>query len=174
MIPGAIYLIGFMGSGKSTVGRRLAGELRRDFHDTDRLVELAEGRTVAEIFRDSGEACFRRLEWAALQRSAENEGAVVACGGGIGLGFAQRRWLRQHGRTVWLDAPLSSVRERLQHEPRAGSRPLWSADDLVGTRRLFERRRAAYALADLRVDASETPSVVVQRIRQALISPNCC
>lgn len=174
MASAAIYLLGFMGSGKSTVGRLLADQLGRVFHDTDQLVEAAEGRTVAEIFRASGEAGFRRLEWAALQRLPGDDAIVIACGGGIGLGFTQRRWLRQHGRTVWLDAPLWLLRQRLAQQPEGASRPLWSADNLVGTRILFERRRAGYALADLRVDASESAPVVAQRIRQALISPNFC
>ena len=146
-----IFLVGFMGAGKSTVGRALAARRGWAFADTDALVERAEGRTIEEIFRQSGEGRFRELEWDALRSLETTTRAVVATGGGLFLGVVQRAFIRAHGISCWLDAPLSVMLARIQ-DP--ASRPLWPSDDPLSRRAFFERRRAAYALADLRVDGS--------------------
>lgn len=162
-----MYLVGFMGAGKSSVGARLARELGFHFADTDELVERAEGRPIERIFAESGEAHFRAAEWNALQRIDPERPTVVACGGGLYSSPEARRWLAAHGRTVWIDVEIGVVRARLG---RAGAlRPAWPADDPVGQRALFERRRATYALAEVRVEGSAgTPDEVVQRIRERL------
>ncbi len=147
-----IFLVGFMGVGKSTAGRALAAHWGWDFEDTDALVERKEARSVELIFRESGEGRFREAEWDALRSLGGRKRLVVATGGGLFLGVAQRAFLRVHGVTIWLDAPLSVVAARAS---AGASRPLWPADDPLLRRALFERRRAAYALADLRVDASK-------------------
>jgi len=146
-----IFLVGFMGAGKSTVGRALAARLGWDFEDTDALVERAQGCSVEEIFRTVGEGRFREAEWAALCSLQGRKRLVVATGGGLFLGVAQRAFLRSHGVSCWLDAPLELVAGRVGN---GAERPLWPADDPLSRRAFFERRRAAYALADLRVDAS--------------------
>jgi shikimate kinase len=146
-----IYLVGFMGVGKSTVGRALAARLGWEFADTDALVESAEGRTVEAIFRASGEGRFREAEWDALRSLGGRKQLVVATGGGLFLGRAQRAFMRDTGVSCWLDAPLSVVAARIG----AGAlRPAWPVDDALLRRAFFERRRAAYALADFRIDAS--------------------
>jgi shikimate kinase len=147
-----LFLVGFMGSGKTTVGRCLAAHLGWRFEDTDALVEAREERTVEAIFRESGEGRFREVEWAALQDLAAMPRMVVATGGGLFLGVVPRAFLKRHGVTVWLDAPLETIRERLR--PAGPPRPLWGGDDPVAQRAFFEKRRAAYALADVRVDAA--------------------
>ena len=119
--------------------------------DTDQLVERAEGRLVEEIFRISGEGRFREAEWEALRSLHGRSRLVVATGGGLFLGVAQRAFVRAHGVSCWLDAPLSMVARRLS---ASASRPLWPAEDALIRRAFFERRRAAYALADVHVDAS--------------------
>ena len=146
-----INLIGFMGAGKSTVGRMLAARLGWDFEDTDALVERAQGCSVEEIFRTVGEGRFREAEWAALCSLEGRKRLVVATGGGLFLGVAQRAFLRGQGVSCWLDAPLELVAGRVDD---GGARPLWPMDDLLSRRAFFERRRAAYALADIRIDAS--------------------
>ena len=143
-----IFLVGFMGSGKTTVGRRLADRLGLDFLDVDDLVVEREGRSVERIFRDSGEAAFRRAEWETLQSLDGRRGCVVATGGGVFQEAERRGWLRRRGITVWLDAPFSDCLQRVG--PDAG-RPLWNpTGDAEAFRALFERRRAAYALAAVR------------------------
>jgi shikimate kinase len=146
-----IFLVGFMGVGKSTVGRALAARLGWEFEDTDALVTRTEGRAIDDIFRTSGEGRFRELEWAALRSLGNRKHVVVATGGGLFLGVAQRTFVREQGVSCWLDAPLAVVAARVN---RGTSRPMWSEDDALARRTFFERRRAAYALATLYVDAS--------------------
>lgn len=146
-----LFLVGFMATGKSTVGRAVAAQLGWEFDDTDAIVERAENRTIEAIFKESGEGRFREAEWLALRSLAGRRRVVVATGGGLFLGVAQRAFIRDHGVSCWLDAPLDVVAARIAD---ASARPLWTHDDPLERRAFFERRRAAYALADLRVDAS--------------------
>ena len=145
-----VFLVGFMGSGKSVVGRALAELAGLPFVDTDEAVTRREGMAIEEIFRRRGEGAFREAEWNVLQGLEDGGPAVVATGGGLFLGVENRRLVRRLGRSVWLDVPLEIAAHRVG--PGTG-RPLWREDPLM-LRALFERRRAAYALADARVDAA--------------------
>lgn len=140
-----IYLVGFMGSGKSTVGRRLAERLGLEFVDLDDDIEAAAGRTIADIFAADGEAAFRDAEHAAL-RARVGGGAVVALGGGAFTFARNRELMRGAGRSVWLDCPYELALRRVSG---FGHRPL--AKDPVQFRALFEKRVADYSLADVRV-----------------------
>lgn len=140
-----------MGVGKSTVGEALAARLGWEFEDTDALVVRKDGRTIETIFRESGEGRFRDAEWDVLHTLSGRKRLVVATGGGLFLGVAQRAFVRSHGMSCWLDAPLSVVLSRVSP---GESRPLLRFDDAVERRVFFERRRAVYALADCRIDAS--------------------
>jgi shikimate kinase len=168
-----IFLVGFMASGKSTVGRALARSLGWRLLDTDDLVEQQENRSVERIFKESGEAFFRRAECQVLRSLEDLRRAVVATGGGLFLGYDSRRWMIDHGRTVWLDLPLEAARRRIdggRGERRV--RPLWEGSDTVALRALFEKRRAVYALTELRVDAATgSTRDVAARIREALAKP---
>ena len=146
-----VFLVGFMGVGKSAIGRALAARLGWAFADTDALVEQAEGRTIEEIFLLSGEGRFREVEWDALRSLEGATRLVVATGGGLFSSVVHRAFMRVCGISCWLDAPLSLIKERLC-DP--SSRPLWTAGDALSRRVFFEKRRAAYALADVRVDVS--------------------
>ena len=97
-----ILLIGFMGAGKSTVGRLLADDQGLEFIDLDAVVEAAEGRSVRSIFEDEGESRFRALETSALASLSARDSAVVACGGGIVLSEANRALLKRLGTVVYL------------------------------------------------------------------------
>ncbi len=164
----SVFLVGFMGSGKSAVGRLLAAALGRGFADTDDLVVEREGRPIERIFREAGEGHFRRVEWEALQSLAARPGIVAATGGGLFLGTLQRAWLRQQGITVWLDAPLEECLRRLG--PAGDGRPLWAAEgDRLGFRALFERRRASYALARLRIGVGGPAREVARRVESRLL-----
>jgi shikimate kinase len=169
-----VFLIGFMGSGKTTVGRLVAERLGWDFLDTDDLVVEREGRSIEQIFSGSGEAGFRGAEWEAVQTLAGRRQCVVATGGGLFLEPRARRWLREQGSTVWLDVPFGECLRRVG--PGAG-RPLWAPegpeDDPSAFRSIFERRRAAYALAGVRVTAGRPAREVAREVvaRLGLVFP---
>jgi shikimate kinase len=161
--PG-IYVVGFMASGKSTVGRLLAHRLGWNFFDTDEEVEAAERAAIAEIFDARGEAEFRRIETRIIRRHVlrieRGNPAVLALGGGAFAVQANRDLLQNNGVTVWLDCPFELVRSRValaSHRPLARD-PRQFAD-------LYHARREAYALADVRVPIeSDDPAGVVEAI----------
>lgn len=157
-----IFLVGFMGSGKSTLARLLARELGWDAVETDDEVARRAGRSVERIFADSGEAGFRELEREVLDSLAGRQRAVVATGGGMFSDAAARRSMKRRGRTVWLDVPLAICARRV------GSglgRPLWKPGDPVAFRAFFERRRAVYALAELRLaSAAADPAAWMRQL----------
>jgi shikimate kinase len=161
-----VFLVGFMGAGKSAAGRIVAERSGLPFVDTDRLVEERAGMAIERVFEERGEGAFRELEWRALLSLAEGGPLVAATGGGLFLGFAQRRFIRRHGTSVWLDVPLEECRRRVG----AGQgRPLWPAGDPVALRALFDKRRAAYALAAHRVAGCPgNPGEVAGRILAAI------
>jgi shikimate kinase len=148
VVDRSLFLIGFMGCGKSKVGEALARELGRPFVDNDARIEQRDGRTIEAIFEASGEAGFRRVEWDALRSIDLRDPKIVATGGGAFSRFETRRWMKQQGCTVWLDVPLTVARKRVQG---GRGRPLWISGDRLALRTLYEQRRAIYALADLRV-----------------------
>ncbi len=117
-----IFLIGFMGSGKSYVGKRLAAQLQYTFYDLDELIEQETGTTIRDIFTGQGEDWFRQLESRVLRRSLLHERAVISCGGGTPCFFDNMRWMNQHGITIWLNPPVKVLYQRLQRKPH--KRPL--------------------------------------------------
>lgn len=160
---GAIYLAGFMGSGKSTIGRLLARELGWSFVDLDSEIERREGVTISEIFARSGEAGFRRAEREALlEQASPAKGQVqrvVALGGGTYAFARNRETLRAAGLTFWLDADAATLWERVRgerHRPLARDRSAFEA--------LHTARHRSYALADARIEASDEASTVLGRI----------
>ncbi len=146
----ALYLVGFMGSGKSTIGAAVADELGWSFVDLDDDIEAAAGAKITEIFERDGEPAFRLHEHQALDRrvrtAKHGQPIVVALGGGA---FAQEKnveLVRDNGVTIWLDAPFELVRRRVA--PQA-HRPL--ARDPEKFAALFAERQTAYAQADYRI-----------------------
>ncbi|MBI3447811.1 MAG: shikimate kinase [Acidobacteria bacterium] len=158
-----IYLVGFMGAGKTSVGECLARELRFRFVDLDREIEREAGRTIAELFRDDGEEVFRRLEARAL-RLVDAPGVVVGTGGGTLTLWENRDFIHRTGISIWLDAPLDVMLERCrasEHRPLLSDRPRMEA--------LLADRLPAYRAADLRVDASaDLPDALAARIVSTL------
>jgi shikimate kinase len=158
-----VYLVGFMGSGKSTVGRRLAERLGMDFVDLDDDIEAAAGRRIAEIFSQDGEGAFRDAEHAALAARV-GQPVVLALGGGAFTFARNRELLAGAGTSVWLDCPFAMALRRVEG---FGHRPL--AQDPERFRELFEKRQADYALADVRVavrsdDPEETAAVIEEAL----------
>jgi shikimate kinase len=161
--PG-IYVVGFMASGKSTVGRLLAHRLGWNFFDTDEEIEAAERAAIAEIFDTRGEAEFRRIETRIIRRRVrrieQGRAAVLALGGGAFAVQSNRDLLENNGVTVWLDCPLEVVERRMA---LASHRPL--ARDPRQFAALYHARREAYALADMRVPIeSDDPAGPVEAI----------
>ena len=147
--PG-IYLAGFMGCGKTTVGRLLAEELGWSFVDLDDDIEAAAGATISEVFANKGEDEFRRIEHAALKVRVHQvmlgNPFVLALGGGAFAQANNRELLGEAGLTIWLDAGLDLIRERIAGQTH---RPL--AQDPERFKGLYEERRHEYAKADFRV-----------------------
>jgi shikimate kinase len=159
-----VYLVGMPGSGKSTVGREVAGRLGVPFVDLDAEIERRSGRSVSEIFASEGEPGFRALEAKELVTVSTNDPSVVACGGGVVLEPANRITLRNTGTCVFLDVPLGVLETRV--EP-AADRPLIRADgDLE--RLLTEREPLYREFAAHVVDGSGDPRVVADAILEEL------
>lgn len=163
-----IYLTGFMGAGKTAVGRTLARRLERPFLDLDAEVERAAGRSIPELFR-RGAAAFRRLESAALRRAVRRRGQVVALGGGTLLRRSNRLLVRRTGVLVSLGCSEAALWSRLRQDrgarPRLGPEPGRRAR----MRRLLAGRRGLYRDADLVVSTSErTPRQTASRIASLL------
>lgn len=159
-----IYLIGFMATGKSTVGRHLAARLRWRFEDIDHLIEVREKRTIAEIFAKQGEPYFRAVEREILALLRPLRHVVIATGGGTFAEADNRAAINLDGASVWIDVPLAELIARI---PLDGRRPL--ASDRAQLERLYAARTDGYRLAHVRVNASRTPaSGVADRIIEAL------
>lgn len=161
--PG-LYLVGFMACGKTTVGRPLAEDLGWCFVDIDSEIEAQEGKTVAQIFEERGEAGFRDLETAMIRRHVSRIEAgnpcVVALGGGAFI--QQRNWelIENNGVTLWLDCPFEVIRNRLQGDR---ARPLAASQSDLS--RLFEDRRRIYSRADFRIEInSDDPFEIAHKI----------
>ena len=143
-----IYLVGFMGAGKSSVAKALGKRLDWRVEDIDSRIERAERRDIPTIFRDAGEPYFRAREREALIALLPERGAVVASGGGTFADTSNRELMLRDGAVIWLDAPFETV---LQRVPLDGRRPL--AADRLGMEQLYNQRLTAYLQAHLRVDA---------------------
>ncbi len=161
--PG-IYIVGFMASGKTTIGRDLAQELGWSFFDIDQEIEACEHMTIADIFDTRGEPEFRRIEREIVRTHVRiverGRPAVIALGGGAFANQETFELLQNNGVTVWLDCPFSMVERRVLG---ASHRPL--ARDPQRMRHLYESRREFYARADYRVEiSSDDPADVVANI----------
>lgn len=167
-----IYLTGFMGAGKSTIGRLLAAELGYDFCDLDALIELRVGLTVRQIFEAQGEAAFRRSEQQCLRATGERDRTVIATGGGVMSSAANRDLLRQLGLTVWLNPSFETILARLDG-PSRRARPLFRDEDAARAR--YQERLQAYRSSDfeIEVDSTDTPQDVAARIARLVRGSPC-
>lgn len=161
---GNIVLSGFMGSGKTTVGRRLAAALNMKFIDMDRYIEQKTGKTVSQIFAEFGEAYFRTLETETAHELAKERRYVIATGGGTLMRKENvDAFHKGSGLIYYLDVPLRALQERLKNDKR---RPLLQTENrnAVIESLLNERRPRYLAGADVVVDAGAPTVVVVRRI----------
>ncbi len=139
----AIYLIGFMGAGKTTVGMALAEKMRFPFYDSDQTVVERTGKSISELFDEMGEEGFRDLEQQALQ-SLPNENCVIATGGGIILREENREYMKKSGTVIWLQANPKEIIKRLEND---SSRPLLSGNKEEQIVQLYQKRVDLYLLA---------------------------
>jgi shikimate kinase len=151
----SLVLVGLMGAGKSTVGRRLAQTLQLPFRDADHEIEAAAGMTIPEIFAIHGEDHFRDGERRVIARLLQEGPIVLATGGGAFMNDETRLRIAEHGISLWLKADLDVLMRRVR---KRHNRPLLQNPDPEGTmRRLIEARHPIYALADVTVDSREIP-----------------
>ncbi|MEW6129764.1 MAG: shikimate kinase [Acidobacteriota bacterium] len=161
---GHIFLVGFMGAGKTTIGRALAENLNRQFFDLDDLIVKRVEKSIPDIFRESGEAFFRELESQTLSDCKQLCEAVIALGGGAFVNEKNQQLTRGMGVSIWLDCPIATILTRIEFD---GSRPLARNKTLV--QELFNQRSSAYAQADLRIFAGEqTIDQIVEEIIKLL------
>jgi shikimate kinase len=161
-----VILVGFMGAGKSSVGRILARHLGRCFVETDDMITAHESRSIPEIFSSQGEAYFRALEEDMVRLLALKRGDVIATGGGLPCREGRPEALRAIGTVVWLASDFETLYERAR---RGGDRPMLKGRTREQTAALYEDRKRFYALADVTVDTSGlTPDQVAGRVAAAL------
>lgn len=165
----SIYLIGMMGTGKTTVGEKLAHRLNYRFLDLDSLIEKVTGESIKDIFAHSGEATFRDIETQVLAATSAYTRTVVATGGGIVLKQMNWSYLR-HGLIIWLDAPIGVLLSRLMSD---STRPLLQVDDpSFALQNILKERLPLYQQADLRIlqELQQTSDEVVEEIIQQIPS----
>jgi len=137
-----LYLVGFMGTGKSTVGRIVAKQMNFEFLDSDQEIERLQGRPVSAIFAEEGEAAFRKLEREFIERGHPGRGCVVACGGGLVVPPGMIELLKERGIVVCMHAPIETIIDRILHTTH---RPLLHVEDPARRlRELYVQREPIY------------------------------
>lgn len=166
-----IVLVGAMGSGKSTVGRAVADRLRRPFVDADEEIERAASMPIRDIFARDGEAFFRAREAEVIARLLSDRPGVLATGGGAFLAPANREAIEGEGVSVWLDASVDTLWQRLRRNRGRDARPLLATEDPRATlEALVAERAPVYALARVRILAEPGHSVaqIADRVVEAV------
>lgn len=150
-----IAMIGFMGTGKSTVGRALAAQLRFEFIDTDTMIETRAGVSIPEIFQKAGETAFRSFEKQIVAELSRLDRTVISTGGGLPANAENFASLKEHSLVVCLWASPEVIWERVRHQSH---RPLLQSPDPLGTiRRLLAEREPFYKQADVLVHTEMRP-----------------
>ena len=171
----SIVLIGFMCTGKSVVGRRLARDLHFQFVDTDRVIEEKIGKTISEIFsEEGGEVRFRLLEAEVVREVVKRDRCVVSTGGGVALNQTNLDILSQYGTVVWLKASSNLILKRAQRKP--GKRPLLLGEDpLLSITSLLKDRAPFYQQAAFSVDTSDLGlEEVVLQVKKGVVAVEAC
>jgi shikimate kinase len=163
----SLVLVGMMGAGKSSVGRKLATRLAMPFVDADTEIETAAGMTIPEIFEVRGEPEFRSGEQRVIARLLDGGPQVLATGGGAYMNVETRRLIGQKGVSIWLKAEFDILMRRIK---RRNDRPLLrTADPESMLKRLIDERYPVYALADLTIESRDVShEVIVDEVIEAL------
>lgn len=162
-------LIGLMGAGKTTIGKRLAKEVARDFVDSDEEIEAAAHCSISDIFEIHGETIFRDLEQRVIKRLLESPNLILATGGGAWMQPAIRSLIKEKALSIWLRADLDILVDRVE---RRNHRPLLEKGDkrdiLKG---LIDQRYPVYAEADLTIESGDGPhDVVVEKVMETILN----
>jgi shikimate kinase len=161
-----LFLVGFMGSGKSTVGPLIAKKLGWEFLDLDEMIVQQQHRSIDAIFKKDGEAAFRACETAALEQRLQqvSQPGIIALGGGAFSRAENREAIQRSGALVaWLDAPVHELLLRCRNQKGGAARPLLS--DEAQFRKLYDQRRSDYNLASRRFEtAGAEPTEIAARI----------
>ena len=157
-----VYLVGFMGTGKTTVGRRLAERLRVPFYDLDSLIEAAEGRSVKQIFAENGETFFRQREREVLRSTRFMDYGVIATGGGTFAFDDNVLFIKSEGISIHLSSTFDEICRRL--EGKSQDRPLFA--DETAAYALYQYRAKYYKMADKTIDIrqGESTAEIVERL----------
>jgi shikimate kinase len=157
-----IYLVGFMGSGKTTIGRELGARIDSPFFDLDELIESSEQMTIKNIFAQRGEPYFRKRERDILRATRNLDAAVIATGGGTFTFEDNIQFIQSEGLSVYLSAPYALLRARIG--TKAADRPLFTDD--ISTHELYANRIRYYRMSDLTIEVreEETPTEIVERL----------
>ena len=168
-LPRPVVLVGLMGAGKTTVGRRLAQKLGLPFVDADEEIEAAAGMTVSEIFERFGEAYFRDGERRVIARLVDGQPKVIATGGGAFMNDSTRALILDRATAIWLDADMDTLVDRVR---RRGHRPLLrNRDAREVLTDLAAVRNPVYALAPIRIRTQPAPHDATVRAILKALSP---
>jgi len=166
---GLIFLIGFMGCGKTTLGRKLASRLGYEFMDLDHILEAQAGMSIADYFSNFGEAAFRQLESDVLKQTKYPEHAVISTGGGLPCFFDNMEWMNAHGTSLYIQLSPKTLADRLEHEKM--KRPLLQdkhGDALIAfiedklTEREFFYKQASIVAKGLGINAEKAELLLRQ------------
>ncbi len=170
----SIALIGFMGTGKTAVGKALAEKLGKEFVELDSLIEQKAGKTIPEIFQQGGEVAFRELEIAVIKKVAENKDAVIACGGGVVLNKINIDRLRKECIIVYLTASPGAILKRTSGDEN--ERPLLKADsraltirELLRFRKPFYERAADITIDTSKLDIDAVVEQIIEKVKEGKI-----
>jgi shikimate kinase len=165
-----IYLVGFMGSGKSTVAKRLASDMELNFYDLDSLIETDSGSSIADIFQNQGEESFREIERRVLRTTGSLKSSVIACGGGTPCFFDNISFMNSVGKTVYIEMSISQLLSRL--EGAKSERPLLNG--LKGDKlklyiaKTLEERSHFYSKANITVSGF---NLDIKKLKLLLLNP---
>lgn len=151
-----IFLIGFMGSGKSHIGKRLAPKMGYEFIDLDQLIEANANKKISEIFKLEGEEYFRQLESTTLKSLGQKDKIIISTGGGTPCFFDNMEWMKAHGKTIFLDVATTILVDRLL--PRTAHRPLLAEKSSEEITSFIEKKLAAR-----RKDYEQSEIILVQK-----------
>ncbi len=157
-----IFLIGFMGTGKTTLGKALAQQFNWPFKDTDDLVVQCAGQSIPEIFKSQGQQYFRLLESQVVRQTLRFYPAIVATGGGLPCFWNNLEWMNANGLTIFLDSPLQLIEQRLINDP---NRPLLKSNDW---KHLLQYRKSIYEQAKITVRCTGVLKQDLKMINQKL------
>ncbi|MGV3464123.1 MAG: shikimate kinase [Heyndrickxia sp.] len=162
-----LYIIGFMGAGKTTVGQKLSQDMHVPVFDTDQMVEQAEGKTISEIFAEKGEVYFRDKESETLFHTKNTKG-IITTGGGIILRKENRDFIRTTGTSIFLKCNIEKIMERIQYDttrPLVANKSLEEVDVLYWSRKQFYENTAKVTIDTTHLTIEETVNEIMRRIK---------